>query len=257
MKPGCSVAKNKSRLDNLLVEKGMAESREKAKAFIMAGVVAVNGRMVDKPGYGVPENAEITIKNDPMPYVSRGGLKLEAALDHFNMDVHDAVILDIGASTGGFTDCLLKRGAGKVIAVDVGYGQLHWTLRQNSRVIILEKTNARYLTREVIKEPADGAVIDVSFISLKLIIPPVSCLLKENSFIIALIKPQFEAGKDQVGKGGVVRDPELREKIVHDIETFCKECGWSQKGVIPSPILGPRGNQEYLIYIKRQSTPVS
>jgi 23S rRNA (cytidine1920-2'-O)/16S rRNA (cytidine1409-2'-O)-methyltransferase len=251
------ISRNKARLDQLLVKKGMAESREKAKAVIMTGEVLVNGQRVDKPGYSVPDSAEIILKNQPAPYVSRGGLKLEAALDHFNIDVRDTVMLDIGASTGGFTDCLLKKGAEKVIAVDVGYGQIHWKLRQDPRVTILEKTNARYLRPDHIKEVADGAVIDVSFISLKLIIPPVSLLLNNNPFIVALIKPQFEAGKDQVGKGGVVRDQALLEKIVKDIEIFCEGQGWTVKGVIPSPILGPKGNQEYLLYLKRQTSPVS
>lgn len=245
------MTENKIRLDQLLVNRKLAESREKAKAVIMAGAVLVNDRMVDKPGYSVSENAEIVLKKDPVPYVSRGGLKLEAALDYFKVDVQGLVMLDIGASTGGFTDCLLKRGAEKVIAVDVGYGQIHWKLRMDQRVLVMEKTNARYLVPEHMNDDVDGAVIDVSFISLKIIIPPVSLLLKDNSFIMALIKPQFEAGKEQVGKGGVIRDTGVREKIVRDTEEFCRREGWTVSGVIPSPILGPKGNQEYLIFLHR------
>ncbi len=223
----------------------------------MTGSVQVNVRRMDKPGHLVPEDSEISVKSDGIPYVSRGGLKLEAALDYFNIDVNDSVMLDIGASTGGFTDCLLQRGAKKVTAIDVGYGQIHWNIRQDPRVTVMEKTNARYLQPEQMSEKADGAVIDVSFISLKLIVPPVSLLLKESAFITALVKPQFEAGKELVGKGGVVRNSELREKIVEDMTAFFEEQGWNVKGVIPSPVLGPKGNQEYLLYAKRQNSPTS
>ena len=246
-----AISKKKVRLDQLIVQKGLVESREKAKAVIMAGDVMVNGARADKPGHSFPEDCEITLKSGTIPYVSRGGLKLEAAIEHFNIDVNKLVVLDIGASTGGFTDCLLQNGAKKVIAVDVGYGQLHWKLRQDPRVVIIEKTNARYLEPEHIKDNPDGAVIDVSFISLKLVIPVIAKLLPKNSFIIALIKPQFEAGKDQVGKGGVVRNEEIRNKIVNDIREFCMSQGWKSEGEIPSPILGPKGNEEFLIYLTR------
>jgi 23S rRNA (cytidine1920-2'-O)/16S rRNA (cytidine1409-2'-O)-methyltransferase len=245
------VSKKKIRLDQLLVQNGLVESREKAKALIMAGEVAVDGTRADKPGHNYPEDCEITLKTESMPYVSRGGLKLEAAVENFNIDVNNLVMLDIGASTGGFTDYLLQNGAKKVIAVDVGYGQLHWKLRQDPRVAVIEKKNARYLKPEHLKDNPDGAVIDVSFISLKLIIPVVSRLLPARSFIIALIKPQFEAGKNQVGKGGVVRDEEIRNKTVRDIREFCINQGWRSEGEIPSPILGPKGNKEFLIYLTR------
>ncbi len=250
-----TISKKKIRLDQLIVQKGLVESREKAKAVIMSGDVMVDGTRADKPGHSFSENCEIKIKTDTIPYVSRGGLKLEAAIEHFDIDVDNHVMLDIGASTGGFTDCLLQNGAKKVIAVDVGYGQLHWKLRQDPRVVVIEKTNARYLEPEQINDSPDGAVIDVSFISLKLIIPVVSKILTDNSFIIALIKPQFEAGKDQVGKGGVVRDEETRIKIINDIRKFCINLGWMSAGEIPSPILGPKGNKEFLIYLKRQTSP--
>jgi 23S rRNA (cytidine1920-2'-O)/16S rRNA (cytidine1409-2'-O)-methyltransferase len=251
-----AISRKKIRLDQLMVEKGLAESREKAKAIIMAGEVMVDGAREDKPGHTFHEESKITIKTQPMPYVSRGGLKLEAAIRHFNIDVKGLVMLDTGASTGGFTDCLLQHGAKSVIAVDVGYGQMHWRLRNDPRVTVIEKTNARNLTSEDINERPDAAVIDVSFISLKLIIPPVSALLHENTFIIALIKPQFEAGKGEVGKGGVVRDEETHNRIIADISDFCKKQGLTPVGVIPSPILGPKGNKEFLIYLKRQTNPL-
>jgi 23S rRNA (cytidine1920-2'-O)/16S rRNA (cytidine1409-2'-O)-methyltransferase len=248
-------SKNKTRLDQLLLKKGLAESRQKAKAMIMAGEVMVDGVRQDKPGHTFYESSEITLKTAPIPYVSRGGLKLEAAINNFKIDVNNLVMLDIGASTGGFTDCLLQKGAKKVFAVDVGYGQLHWKLRQDPRVIIFEKTNARYLTPEHINEPVEGAVIDVSFISLKLIIPVITQLLPDNSFIVALIKPQFEAGKGQAGKGGVIKDPDLHRSIINDIREFCVNTGWKVEGCIPSPILGPKGNQEFLIYLKGRTIP--
>ncbi|MFC1840314.1 TlyA family RNA methyltransferase [Thermodesulfobacteriota bacterium] len=248
-------SKKKTRLDQILVNKGLVESRQKAKAMIMAGEVMVNGVKQDKPGHTFYESSEITLKTASIPYVSRGGLKLEAAIDHFKIDVNDRVMLDIGASTGGFTDCLLQNGAKKVITVDVGYGQLHWKLRQDPRVIIFEKTNARHLTPEHINEPAEGAVIDVSFISLKIIIPVITQLLPGDSFIVALIKPQFEAGKEQVGKGGVIKDPDLHQSIVSNIREFCIDTGWKVEGYIPSPILGPKGNREFLIYLKGHTHP--
>lgn len=247
-----SAAKdNKTRLDLLMVQQGLAESREKAKALVMAGVVEVNEVPAQKPGQVFPSSSTITIKAPYPPYVSRGGLKLEAALDSFSINVKGQTFLDIGASTGGFADCLLQRGAQKVIAVDVGYGQLHWKLRQDPRITILEKKNARYLTPDDIDAPTHGAVIDVSFISLKQVIPPVSKLLLQSALMIALIKPQFEVGKGQVGKGGVVRDPLLHEKVIRKIEEFCSSQGWHVMGHIPSPILGPKGNKEFLMYMIR------
>ena len=244
------VQKDRLRLDLLLFQKGLAESREKAKALIMAGEVRVNGAPVQKPGTSVPLSANISIKVPP-PYVSRGGLKLAAALDHFSIHVEGHTLLDIGASTGGFTDCLLQHGADRVIAVDVGYGQLHWKLRQNPRVKILEKTNARHLTPKDLDEPVNGAVIDVSFISLKLIVPPVSRLLLDKSFIVCLVKPQFEVGRHQVGKGGVVRNPFRHSEVVTDLSRFFEDHGWHVIGYIPSPILGPKGNREFLVYMER------
>lgn len=245
------VSRDKTRLDQLLVERGMAESREKAKAMIMAGEVYADGLRADKPGHLFSSSSGITLKKISHSYLSRGGLKLEAALDHFSINVKGLILLDIGASTGGFTDCLLRRGALKVIAVDVGYGQIHWKLRKDPRVRILEKTNARHLTPKDIGEDVDGAVIDVSFISLKLVVPPVSRLLLDNSFIVALIKPQFEAGKHRVGKGGVVRDLSVHSEVIDGLGSFFKGQGWGVEGCIPSPILGPKGNREFLVYMKR------
>jgi 23S rRNA (cytidine1920-2'-O)/16S rRNA (cytidine1409-2'-O)-methyltransferase len=245
------VSRDKIRLDQILFKRGMAESREKAKAMIMAGEVDVDGLKADKPGHLYSSSSSITLKKSPHSYLSRGGLKLEAALDHFLIDVKGLTLLDIGASTGGFTDCLLKRGALKVTAVDVGYGQIHWRLRKDPRVRILEKTNARHLTPKDIGEDVNGAVIDVSFISLKLVIPPVSRLLLDNSFIVALIKPQFEAGKRRVGKGGVVRDPSVHREVIDGLGRFFEGHDWDVEGWIPSPILGPKGNQEFLIYMTR------
>ena len=248
---GFQIAINRIRLDLLLFQKGLSESRQKAKALIMAGKVRVNGESVQKPGTQVRSSSDIAIQEPYPPYVSRGGLKLEAALDFFSIDVTGRTLLDIGASTGGFTDCLLQRGAKKVIAVDTGYGQLHWKLRQDPRVTVIERKNARYLTKDDLMETADGAVIDVSFISLKRIIPPVSKLLYNSSFIVSLIKPQFEVGKQQVGKGGVVRDPLLHEEVVDNLYGFFQSQGWNVIGHIPSPIWGPKGNREFLIYVKR------
>jgi 23S rRNA (cytidine1920-2'-O)/16S rRNA (cytidine1409-2'-O)-methyltransferase len=216
----------------------------------MAGEVEVNGVRAEKPGHSVDISSDISIKKNALPYVSRGGLKLEAALDHFKIDVHGLTVIDIGASTGGFTDCLLKRGAERVVAVDVGHGQLHWSLRKDTRVIVLEKTNARFLTPDDIKTPLNGAVIDVSFISLKLIIPPLLKLLPKDAFIVSLIKPQFEAGRDQVGKKGVVKDPLVHMEVIETLSRFFEEQNLTIVGTIPSPILGPEGNREFLAYLK-------
>jgi 23S rRNA (cytidine1920-2'-O)/16S rRNA (cytidine1409-2'-O)-methyltransferase len=240
----------KIRLDLLLVQRGLAESREKARAMIMAGLVEVDKVTANKPGYLITSGSEIFVKQ-PLPYVSRGGLKLNAALDQFSVDVKERILLDVGASTGGFTDCLLQRGARRVVAVDVGYGQFHWKLRQDPRVVLLEKTNIRNLAPGMIEEDLDGAVIDVSFISLKLVLPVVSRLLKQDSFVVALVKPQFEVGKGQVGKGGVVRDPALHQRVLADLCAFFREVGWKVEGQISSPILGPKGNKEFLVYLTR------
>jgi len=240
----------KIRLDLLLVRKGLAESREKARAMLMAGLVEVDRVTVDKPGRLMDPLSTLSLKK-PLPFVSRGGLKLEAALDRFSVDVKEKVVLDVGASTGGFTDCLLQRGAKRVVAVDVGYGQFHWKLRRDPRVVLLEKTNVRNLEPGRVKEELDGAVVDVSFISLKLVLPAVSRLLKPQAFVIALIKPQFEVGKGQVGKGGVVRDPVLHQEVLDRLCAFFTELGWGVEGQIPSPVLGPKGNKEFLVYLKR------
>ncbi len=219
--------------------------------MVTADLVQVNGFPVDKPGRLIFSSASIVTNKVPPSYVSRGGLKLEAALNHFPVITKGQTLLDVGASTGGFTDCLLKRGAHRVIAVDVGYGQLDWGLRKDHRVKILERTNIRYLKPCDIEETIDGAVIDVSFISLRLVVPPVSDLLRKHAFIIALIKPQFEVGKGQVGKGGVVRDPQLHQQVVDSLCDFFKDSGWTVMGHIPSPLLGPKGNREFLIHLTR------
>lgn len=249
-KGAVTIPKDKIRTDLLLVQKGLADSREKAKALIMAGEVKIDGRRAEKPGHLIQPHVAISV-NKPQPYVSRGGLKLEAALNHFDLAVKDLTLLDVGASTGGFTDCLLQKGAGKVIAVDVGYGQFHWKLRQDPRVKLIERKNIRHLTPDELNEEIDGAVIDASFISLKLIVPQVSKLITDKAFIIALVKPQFEVGKGHVGKGGVVRDPELHEKVIKGLSSFFEKLGWETIGHLPAPILGPKGNKEFLIYLKR------
>lgn len=241
----------RTRLDQLLVNRGLTKSRAEASALIMAGEVQVDGVLVDKPGKSIPVSSRICMKSRSRPFSSRGGLKLEAALERFPVDVRGRVIMDVGASTGGFTDCLLQHGASKVFAVDVGYGQLDWKLRRDPRVEVLEKTNIRNLKRADLSMPVDGAVIDVSFISLRLVIPPVSDILLEKAFIIALIKPQFEVGKGQVGKGGVVRDPLKHREVIERLSAFFDSQGWIVNGLIPSPILGPKGNREFLIYLTR------
>jgi 23S rRNA (cytidine1920-2'-O)/16S rRNA (cytidine1409-2'-O)-methyltransferase len=247
-----SMAKStKIRLDQLLFQRCMAESREKAKALIMSGVVEVEGTRADKPGRLFSQSASIVLKKRGHPYVSRGGKKLEAALKYFPVDVNGKTLLDVGASTGGFTDCLLRHGALRIIALDVGYGQLDWKLRQDPRVEVLEKTNIRNLVPGDLKGPIHGAVIDVSFISLRQVVPPVSHLLLDHAFIITLIKPQFEVGKGKVGKGGVVRDPKLHNELIERLSTFFQDSGLTVQGHIPSPILGPKGNREFLMYLTR------
>lgn len=239
--------KNKIRIDNLIVEKGHVKSRERAKAMIMAGKVLVNNTPVDKAGTMVDADSNIVVKADDNPFVSRGGLKLKKALDTFDVDVTDCVCLDIGASTGGFTDCLLQYGAGKVYAVDVGYGQFDWTLRQNPNVEVIERTNIRHMAYEVVNEKMDVVVADTSFISLKVVIPAAEKFMRNNTLVLALIKPQFEAGKKYVGKGGVVKDPIVRQRVVEDLKCFFSDRGYKVNDVVPSPILGPKGNEEYII----------
>jgi len=243
----------KLRLDQLLVERGLASSRQKAKAMIMAGLVRTGNRRIEKPGTLVPDSFELAVDTPQHSYVSRGGVKLAAALEYFALSVKGKHVMDIGASTGGFTDCLLLHGARSVIAVDVGYGQLDWRLRQDPRVTVMERTNARFLKPEAFVPAPDGAVIDVSFISLKLVTPPISRILSENAFMICLIKPQFEAGKGNVGKGGVVRDRAIHAKIVQSLESFFSNEGWNVRGTIPSPIYGPKGNREFLCCMNRGS----
>ncbi len=239
--------KNRSRLDILIVEKGFIKSRQRAKSVIMAGKVLVDNNPVDKPGTFIKNDAKIIVKIDDNPFVSRGGLKLENALKSIPVSVKNLTCLDIGASTGGFTDCLLQNGAAKVYAVDVGYGQFDWSLRQNSKVKVIERTNIRHMPYEKIREKVDIVVADTSFISLKIVIPSAEKFMRHDTKILALIKPQFEAGKKNVGKGGVVKDSKIREQVIQDLELFFKERGYSVNQVIPSPILGPKGNQEYII----------
>jgi 23S rRNA (cytidine1920-2'-O)/16S rRNA (cytidine1409-2'-O)-methyltransferase len=238
---------DRCRLDQLLVDNGLACSRTRARAMIMAGKVLVNNDLCDKPGFRVDLHAKIHVKTPDHPYVSRGGLKLEKALTSFPIDVTGMVCLDIGASTGGFTDCLLRFKAKKVFAVDVGYGQLAWALRNDPRVIVIERTNIRYMARETIGRPVDLVVADTSFISLKTVIPAAEKFMGEDTRVIALIKPQFEAGKHNIGKGGVVKDPKIREQVVADMSAFFSDRGYEVQGVVPSPVPGPKGNTEFLI----------
>jgi len=240
----------KRRLDLLLVERGLAPSRERAQALILAGKVWVEGKRISKAGAQVLADAAIEITGKDIPYVSRGGVKLEAALGAFNLDVTGLTCLDVGASTGGFTDCLLKHGAKHVTAVDVGYGQLDWSLRNDPRVEVIERTNIRHLDAGALPHPVDLACIDVSFISLKIVVPVVSQLIKQPANIICLIKPQFEVGKGMVGKGGVVRDPALHDAVIKDLTAAFEGFKLRVLGIIPSPILGPKGNQEFLMHLE-------
>ncbi len=236
----------KERLDALLVQRGLAESRTQAQRMIEAGAVRVAGQVVDKPGTRVEAEAGIVVEAKPQ-FASRGGLKLDAALEAFAVQVTERVALDVGASTGGFTDVLLRRGATRVYAVDVGYGQLAWTLRQDSRVVVMDRVNIRYL--ESLPEPIDLTVIDVSFISLRLVLPVVAKLSRPGADVVALIKPQFEVGKGQVGKGGVVRDPALHSSVLHGTLTWAAENGFAPLGLIRSPVVGPAGNVEFLAHL--------
>jgi 23S rRNA (cytidine1920-2'-O)/16S rRNA (cytidine1409-2'-O)-methyltransferase len=241
------TAKAKSRLDRLLVLRGLAPTREKAQAMILAGRVAVGGRRAEKAGEAVAEDVEVTVAGPPHPFVSRGGVKLAAALDRFGVDVSAKVALDVGASTGGFTDCLLQRGASRVYAVDVGHGQLDAKLRADPRVVVLERVNARYLSSAHVPEKAQVAAVDVSFISLRLILPAVVRLLAPGATLLCLVKPQFEAGRGEVPRGGVVRSEETRRRVVAEIEAFGVGLGLSLLGSVPSPIRGARGNEEFLV----------
>jgi 23S rRNA (cytidine1920-2'-O)/16S rRNA (cytidine1409-2'-O)-methyltransferase len=238
----------RERLDKLLVDRRLVESREKAKALIMAGKVLVDGEKVTKAGTQVPCDAAIKVVED-IPYVSRGGIKLEAALKEFGIDVTDKICVDIGASTGGFTDCLLQHGAKKVYAIDVGYGQLHWKLRNDPRVVNIEKTNIRYMPRDIIPEVVDFVCVDVSFISLEKVLPKVKEILGDEGEAVCLVKPQFEVGPEKVGKGGVVREERYRKEALEKVSKVAIGLGFAVKGVIHSPIRGSKGNQEYLMYL--------
>ena len=242
----------KIRLDQLIFDKGLAESRERAKAYIMAGNVYVNGQKETKPGTSVAEDASLEIRGETLPYVSRGGWKLEKALRVFPIDVKNAVCIDCGASTGGFTDVLLKNGAAKVYAVDVGYGQLAWSLRTDARVVCMERTNIRYVTHEQIPEEMDIAVADLSFISLRLILGAVNALLKPHGQMVCLVKPQFEAGKDKVGKKGVVRDPAVHEEVLQNFISLAKSLDFTIRNLTFSPVKGPEGNIEFLAHLSMQ-----
>lgn len=242
----------KERLDVLLVQRGMAPSREKAKAMIMAGEILVDGEREDKAGSMFPETVTITQKGRPLPYVSRGGLKLEKAMTHFGLELDGKICMDVGASTGGFTDCMLQNGAAKVYAVDVGHGQLDWKLRNDERVVCMERTNIRYVTPEDIQEPVQFVSIDVSFISLTKVLLPVRGLMEENAQMTALIKPQFEAGREKVGKKGVVRDKKVHEEVIRLVTAYASSIWFQVMGLDYSPIKGPEGNIEYLLYLKKQ-----
>ncbi len=230
----------------------MVRSRERARALIMAGRVAVEGQTIDKPGTKVKMEAQIELRGEDHPFVSRGGIKLEGALEAFRIDPRGMVVMDVGASTGGFTDCVLQKGARKVYAVDVGYGQLAWKLQKDTRVVNLERRNIRYLKREEVQEEADLILIDTSFISIERFLPHLLGFLKDGGDLISLIKPQFEAGKGEVGKGGVVKDPALHQKVIERISQFSRGLGLRVDGVIESPLLGPKGNKEFFIHLKKE-----
>ena len=247
----------KERLDVLLVNRGLAPSREKAKTMIMEGNVFVNNNREDKAGSTFPDDCNIEIHGKTLQYVSRGGLKLEKAMKHFDITMDGKVCMDIGASTGGFTDCMLQNGAKKVYAVDVGYGQFAWKLRQDERVVCMEKTNIRYVTPKDIDDELDFASVDVSFISLTKVLGPARALLKDGGEMVCLIKPQFEAGREKVGKKGVVRDPAVHVEVVRKIFDFCLENGFDVLNLDYSPIKGPEGNIEYLIHLRKSDDPKS
>jgi 23S rRNA (cytidine1920-2'-O)/16S rRNA (cytidine1409-2'-O)-methyltransferase len=242
----------KIRLDQLLVDRNLAPSKERAQRIILAGQAIVKDQVVDKPGRMFPESTPLEVRQDPNPFVSRGGLKLEAALDNFNISLENKSAIDIGASSGGFSDCLLQRGIKNIIAVDVGYGQLNWKVQSDSRVKVIDRTNARYITLEKLGcDPLDIAVIDVSFISLRLILPPATELLKEDGDIIALVKPQFEVGKSEIENKGIIKDPAKHLKVLLELTDFVEQIGWVVADAIPSPITGQKGNREFLIHVVR------
>ena len=242
----------KDRLDVLATEKGLFDSREKAKAAIMAGIVLVDGQRVDKPGTKIDQEAEITLQQAACPYVSRGGLKLEKAMAAFDLDLQGVKAVDIGASTGGFTDCMLQNGADHVYCIDVGYGQLDWKLRNDPRVTNMEKTNVRYLDLDLIGCDVDFISIDVSFISLRLVLPVAAQLLREGGKLVCLVKPQFEAGRDQVGRKGIVRDPAVHRQVIRQVIGYGEENGLASLGLAYSPVTGTKGNIEYLLFMTRK-----
>lgn len=241
----------KERLDLLLVQRGLAPSREKARAMIMEGNVFVAGQREDKAGTSFDVKAEIEVRGNTLKYVSRGGLKLEKAMQQFQISLTDKICMDIGASTGGFTDCMLQNGAAKVYAVDVGYGQFAWKLRQDARVVCMEKTNIRYVMPEDIEDILDFASVDVSFISLTKVLPPVRELLRDQGELVCLIKPQFEAGREKVGKKGVVRDPKVQEEVIEKVLAAAEELGFGIRNLDFSPIKGPEGNIEFLVHMQK------
>lgn len=243
----------KERLDVLLVKRGLAVSREKAKAVIMAGNVYVENQKEDKAGTMFPDTVNIEVRGSTLKYVSRGGLKLEKAMDHFGLDLTGKICMDVGSSKGGFTDCMLQNGAVKVYAIDVGHGQLDWKLRNDPRVVCMEKTNIRYVTPEQIEDRADFSSIDVSFISLTKVLIPVYHLLKEEGEVVCLIKPQFEAGREKVGKKGVVRDAQVHLEVIEKVMDFAREAGYGLLHLEYSPIKGPEGNIEYLLHLKKSA----
>jgi len=242
----------KDRLDKVMYEKGMVKSRERAKALIMEGRVFVEDKPVTKAGTMVIPSARIEVKGEELPYVSRGGLKLEAALAHFGIDLTDKIVMDVGSSTGGFTDCMLQRGAGKVYCIDVGYGQLSWPLRKDPRVILHERTNIRYLGKEKVSEVIGFATVDVSFISLKHVLSKVAEFVKKGGEILSLVKPQFEVGRGEVGKGGIVREEGKRLVVVDSIKTFAEGKGLRSLGIFQSPIPGQKGNIEYFLFLRKE-----
>jgi len=239
----------KKRLDLMLVDKKMVKSRQRAQAIIMAGKVLINNNLVDKPGTFISEKDDIILKTDDLPYVSRGGFKLENALQSFNINAENLVCLDVGASTGGFTDCLLQNGAKKIFAIDVGYGQLAWKLRQDPRVVVIERTNIRHMPLDAIPQRIDLVTIDVSFISLRIVVPAVLKFMQKDAIIIALVKPQFEVGKERVGKGGIVRNSAFIDDVIDELVAFFSKIGLTCKPLIPSPIQGSKGNREFLIFL--------
>lgn len=247
------MKENKERLDILLVNRGLFKSREQAKRSIMAGIVFVDGQRIDKAGTSVRESADIDIKENICPYVSRGGLKLDKMIELYSFSLDGSVCVDIGASTGGFTDCMLQKGASKVYAIDVGYGQLDWKLRNDERVVNMEKCNIRYLDPESIEDEIDFISIDVSFISLKLVFAVATKLLREDGSLVCLVKPQFEAGREQVGKGGIVRDPKVHEEVIRNVIEYGNDNGLYSHGLTYSPVTGAKGNIEYLLYMTKDA----